>query len=280
MHFLFEVEWIPVLGFSLPVFCPRRTVLRFLQAFTAPVRAPIVANLTKEMKEKLQEEAKSKYGLTPEQIREVQEQLEDLAAQQGVARASSAPGAGVDLLECDADSLSKAEKIELLRALHARLQQLHDFEVSGGSSARARAAIPSSSDGENRYQPLGAARNGSRSRLANGSTARKENASAARKKGKNGRAATGKRLISARQKVDGDDEGDDEDCFGGRNVPGGTDERNEAHGEAMELEGAADAADLATLVAMGFSERQARDALEEAGGNIDAAAEWLVVHCV
>lgn len=52
---------------------------------------PFAANLTKEVKEKMQEEARSKYGLTAEQIREVEEQLEELAA-----NAQTAAGATVE----------------------------------------------------------------------------------------------------------------------------------------------------------------------------------------
>lgn len=43
---------------------------------------------------------------------------------------------------------------------------------------------------------------------------------------------------------------------------------------------AASAADAATLVAMGFPGRQARDALEECGGDVEVAATWLLTNCV
>jgi hypothetical protein len=38
------------------------------------------ANLTKEVKEKMQEEARSKYGLTAEQIKEASDQVDELIA--------------------------------------------------------------------------------------------------------------------------------------------------------------------------------------------------------
>lgn len=50
-------------------------------------------------------------------------------------------------------------------------------------------------------------------------------------------------------------------------------------GRAAALEAAA-AADVAQLVAMGFSAKQARDALEECGGDVEGAIEWLVQHCI
>lgn len=39
-------------------------------------------------------------------------------------------------------------------------------------------------------------------------------------------------------------------------------------------------ADVQELSAMGFTASQARDALEESGGNMEAAVEWLVANCV
>lgn len=50
-------------------------------------------------------------------------------------------------------------------------------------------------------------------------------------------------------------------------------------GRTAALEAAA-AADVAQLVAMGFSTKQARDALEECGGDVEGAIEWLVQHCI
>lgn len=43
---------------------------------------------------------------------------------------------------------------------------------------------------------------------------------------------------------------------------------------------AAVAADVEQLVGMGFSAKQARDALEESGHDLEAAIEWLVAHCI
>ena len=54
----------------------------------------------------------------------------------------------------------------------------------------------------------------------------------------------------------------------------------DAAAEAAAAVGAATAADVATLVAMGFGERQAKDALEEAEGSVEMAAEWLMTHCM
>ena len=53
-----------------------------------------------------------------------------------------------------------------------------------------------------------------------------------------------------------------------------------AGGGAAAAAAAAAAADVEQLVAMGFSSRQAREALEEADNNMEAACEWLVANCV
>lgn len=59
-----------------------------------------------------------------------------------------------------------------------------------------------------------------------------------------------------------------------------SDEEMEDAAEAKAAMGAAAAADIAMLVGMGFGERQAKDALEEANGSVDVAADWLMTHCM
>ena len=39
-------------------------------------------------------------------------------------------------------------------------------------------------------------------------------------------------------------------------------------------------ADVDALAAMGFSKRQAAEALQEVGHDVEAAIEWLVANCV
>lgn len=51
-------------------------------------------------------------------------------------------------------------------------------------------------------------------------------------------------------------------------------------GRAGSAAAAAAAADVEELVAMGFSAKQARDALEESSGDVEAAVEWLVANCM
>lgn len=58
---------------------------------------------------------------------------------------------------------------------------------------------------------------------------------------------------------------------------GGSSDARGARAAALE---AAAAADVAQLVAMGFSAKQARDALDECGGDVEGAIEWLVQHCI
>lgn len=76
--------------------------------------------------------------------------------------------------------------------------------------------------------------------------------------------------------------------------PSGRGRRGAAAAEAMDVDGgaaprgggarsaaaAAAAADVEQLTAMGFSARQARDALEECDFDVEAAIEWLVAHCM
>ena len=56
------------------------------------------ANLTREVKDKMQEEARANYGLTPEQIKEAEEQVDEL-----IAAAQASAGATAE----DAALLSK-----------------------------------------------------------------------------------------------------------------------------------------------------------------------------
>lgn len=60
---------------------------------------------------------------------------------------------------------------------------------------------------------------------------------------------------------------------GGRGRGCATDDRRAAAAAAA-------AADIEQLVGMGFSKRQARDALEECSYDVAAAVEWLVANCL
>jgi hypothetical protein len=68
---------------------------------------------------------------------------------------------------------------------------------------------------------------------------------------------------------------------GGRraSTSSGSDEEG-GGGPARGAAAVALAADVATLAAMGFGARRAREALEEAGGDVEGAVEWLMASCV
>ncbi|GAB4818907.1 hypothetical protein N2152v2_005953 [Parachlorella kessleri] len=108
-------------------------------------------NLTKAMKEKLREEAKVKYGLTAQQVKEVEEQIADLRADMHKPQAGGrqvAGAEGVSLMGSDPASLSKEQKVALLRRLHNCLASAHAQlvkameQASVGGQAAEPAAVP------------------------------------------------------------------------------------------------------------------------------------------
>ena len=58
------------------------------------------------------------------------------------------------------------------------------------------------------------------------------------------------------------------------------DQEDEDSHAAAAAAAAADDADIEQLAGMGFTRSQARDALEEAGGNVEVAIEWLCANCI
>lgn len=221
------------------------------------------------MKEKLQEEARAKYGLTPEQIREAEEQLEEIAAAMA-ANTNAAAGeaatasASVAATMGDPTTMDKEGKVAMLRALHARLASLQ-ATLQQHSAAKAEAAQPSTSDQENLVANAPTGTHAAVPPTTVATAVAKQSKGSARGRGKGpSKVTAGSKRRAAIAAADGDD-----DDF----MDGGDEEMVDASAAALS-------ADVATLTAMGFGERQARDALEEADGNIDMAAEWLMTHCV
>lgn len=201
-------------------------------------------NLTREDKDRLQIEAREKYGLNAVQLQEVEEQLEEVRKRQTAAVLMTGR-----LMSEDADVLSKEEKIALLQKLHSRLasfcDQMHGAVVQ---------TVPSNikapqqfSDGENQEA------NANEPLMPQGTT---KQPGILQKK----RSSTIKRKAthSGGDDCSSDEESGDRKMRGGLQIPP----------EFIE-----------TLVAMGFSQKQAKEALEETEGDMESAANWLMSNC-
>ena len=222
----------------------------------------------------MQEEARIKYGLTSEQIKEVDEQLEELAAS-NLAAAGGTSEEDLKLLAADPATLSKEDKVAVLKLLHARLEKMqgaltqHAQQAAKAADAAKQPARPSNSNQENDTAnevaapvaaggaavPLGTKPPRSGKRKSAGS-----DAPAAATKAGSGRGNGRRKKASASASEDSDEE-------------------MEEAAAAAAAEGAALDADVEQLMSMGFEERQVRDALEEANGDVQAAVDWLMEHC-
>lgn len=246
------------------------------------------------MKEKLQEESRTKYGLTSEQISAAVTELEELATKlkrtaSDSVDATNPSHAAADnsklpsLLESDPSNLTKEDKLALLNALHQHMQSLNTLlekSVNRRANGDDEDSAPSpDSDQENKASNSGGHDDGiggtrtitastlakahrrrpatTTSTAAGGAikTKRTKSSSLAQKTLHNN-----KRDVSVLYDSDDDNDGGDD---GFQNV-----------------EQIAACADVETLVAMGFSKRQAEEALDEADGSVEGAAEWLMVHCI
>lgn len=221
----------------------------------------------------MQEEARQKYGLCSEQIKEAEEQLEEVAAAAHASVGISEEAAA--LLSAEPSTLSKEDKVILLRALHTRLEKLHSaFAKETSKPPRA---------------PTAATTKGTKGAIQPSTSSDQENNGGPNTNQRSGvagwkkRKSTGSGRGSSRQKnmlvdsdsEDGMDDGGMDDENAGINKAGGINE-----GENSDVLEAARAADVGMLISMGFGERQAQDALEEADGSLEMAAEWLMTHCV
>eukprot|EP00889_Picochlorum_renovo_P003434 jgi/Picre1/30464/NNA_005828.t1 len=229
-------------------------------------------NLTKEMKEKLQEESKVRYGLTEEQMMDVERQLEDIfeakMKEQGelkhhrevLNQLKSLSFPAIDEIQ----AFSREEKLRRLRELYQKLQEAHAVYKYHTSRQQChhmfqrnhKASMNTSGGREN------VSENGNIRRTLSGSKNKK---GGDKKKKKNG--VSKKRRVSdeSGMKASSTDEEID--------VTYDSDTAKECEVAGLE-------ASIATLTAMGFARRQVIDALDEANGSIEGAVEWLTVHCV
>jgi len=228
------------------------------------------ANLTKEAKEKLQEESKEKYGLTEEQIAAVDLQLEEIHAERmkkqdeikthreelTVLKSESIPSIQ------EMELLSRSEKIELLRGLYAKLQKAQTilrYHVDLSKQQvfqRHKVATNQGSGRENRTA------NGEIVRTLSGSK-HKDSLQARTSVPVKKQRSTTKKSITARRRLKSSDEDEAIDS----NI-------------VKECQRAGVEANIDALVGMGFARRQVIDALEEANGSVEGAVDWLTVHCI
>lgn len=201
-------------------------------------------------------EAAEKYGLTEDQIEQVHKELEKLATQILASRLDLSSETDYNLLNSDASSLSKKEKLNLLKALHQRLQKVHNVISNGANRSASLSDLAGMMPlrGSNRERSASAIQANNSHKLSKGSAKERKIRRASASK-----ASSGRKRNSNSTDIDDDD-------FKMK--------------EAGEAEKIARESDISTLMAMGFGERQARDALEEADGNLEIAAEWIVSHCI
>ncbi|KAK9806836.1 hypothetical protein WJX72_004445 [[Myrmecia] bisecta] len=264
-------------------------------------------NPTKKLREQWQAEAKAKYGLTSEQIREAELALEELAATvHHVAGARSAHNSRVptiSLMEADLAELSKEQKVALLKRLRVKLQAMLAQATSPDPAAAATAAAAGVVviETAGSAQPDGliqtAATPLSRENVDGSDEAMEDAAAApmAQQAGGGGtKAATSKANQSGAKKPRAAAKRKSAAVAAdGAQPKRGRGKKSAAAAEPMSLDGdeaAADVAastaaaglqaDIAQLQAMGFSKAQAKDALEEANYDVEGAIEWLVANCI
>lgn len=228
------------------------------------------ANLTKEAKEKLQEESKEKYGLTDEQIAAVDLQLEEIHAERmkkqdeikthreelTVLKSESIPS--IQELE----HMSRSEKIKMLRGLYAKLQKAqtifrYHVELSKQQVfQRHKVATNQGSGRENRTA------NGEIVRTLSGS--KHKDSLQARASGPVKKQRSAKKSTTAKR----------------RQIKSSEEEDIIDNDIVRECQRAGVEANIDALVAMGFARRQVIDALEEANGSVEGAVDWLTVHCI
>ena len=218
----------------------------------------------------MQAEARKKYSLTPQQIKDADDQIKELMATAQASVGVSEEDAA--LLSADPSTLSTTDKVAVLKLLHTRLRRLQTTmttytaaqlqkQQQKQTAQKSKSTLPSTSNQENGTNNSA----GGPSRTAKRKSAGSMPNRAPRR---------GKKNADPGSSSDDDDmtnEGDRGDV-----------EMGDA-GVAAETAAAVNAAlnaDVATLVAMGFGERQVRDALEEVDGSVEMAAEWLMTHCV
>ncbi|KAG1661523.1 hypothetical protein FOA52_000033 [Chlamydomonas sp. UWO 241] len=185
---------------------------------------------SRELKEKWRRDARERYGLTPEQVKDVAAQLEELMRQgrQGLGADDAIGSPAVDVMTADVGAMDREAQLQLLARLSSRL----GGRGGGGGGGKAGAKRRHGGSSDDDYGGDGGTSSGG------GSDG-----------GGEGRPPAAAARVSARKS---------------------------AQQEALN---AALAADIATLVDMGFSKGKARDALRACGDDVASACEWLFASC-
>lgn len=222
----------------------------------------------------LQEESKAKYGLTDEQLRAVDQELEAIFGsrmkEQEETKHHRDIVAELKIISKTPDrqeleSLPRMEKIKRLRELHEKVQQaqtVYKYHVSRQCQQIF----------QRNHKSTGVHANGRENVGLNTSLEKKSQGAKNKKAPRGKKAAAKKRRVVTKHCIDltGEEEGEEYD---GEQNP-------EIDGVARECRDAGLEADISTLTAMGFGRRQVVDALEEANGSLEGAVEWLTIHCV
>ncbi|KAK9907336.1 hypothetical protein WJX75_001686 [Coccomyxa subellipsoidea] len=257
-------------------------------------------NPTKKMKDEWQAEAKARYGLLPEQLAEVEAQLEELIASVDRSKGNGLASGHVpliDLIEAPLDALSREQKLLLLKRLRSKLASLvaaltakqagapitkvhgtpvkrrrslgtsaeggplpSEEQTVPGTAANEAKGVASGSNGRGAAKKKSAAKTGAKRRARVPKEQQQEHLDGADDRGS-------KRRSRGRGKVWDDPDGDFMDV-------------DDATGVLADAEQTALHADIASLQGMGFSKAKAKEALEECNYSMDLAIEWLVSNCV
>lgn len=184
---------------------------------------------------------------------------------------------------------TREEKVQKIKALHGRLveaQTVYRYHVSrevGAVFQRRHKAEVRERDSRDVENNAGAANGGAvvgSCQTGAGKTSKPKKAQGKRggkKFNTNGKTHS-KRGKKADPLSEDDEAGEGMDGLDG--LDGMEVELDDVAMTVRECRDAGHAANVSALVSMGFGRRQALDALEEANGSVEAAVEWLMVHCV
>ncbi|DBA99858.1 TPA: hypothetical protein ACH3X1_013754 [Trebouxia sp. C0004] len=262
-------------------------------------------NPNKKMRDEWRKEAQSRFGLAKEELKDVDELLEDVTKkvhQLKPQRLSRSPGIPlVSLLESETHDLPREQKLALLKQLRKGLQLLH-AKLLHAEAAPAQQEVPAAQDlqlpetcanaaaneddDDNAVLPvrmLVSRRSAGRSSGSKAQTASMLQPSSRSMAKKPPRGAAKRKSIKGLDSVD-KSKRHAAPALQGRHarlgsVPAET-EAIDDEAAAVETANAALDIDIGQLQSMGFSRSKAQEALQENNHNLEAAIEWLVANCI
>mmetsp|Transcript_34509 Transcript_34509/g.87075 ORF Transcript_34509/g.87075 Transcript_34509/m.87075 type:complete len:313 (-) Transcript_34509:292-1230(-) len=115
-------------------------------------------NPTKEMRDQWQKDAQERYGLTPEQLHEVDVKLQEAASEMSAVGGTgqtrqdiSAPV--ISIMDTDPVQLNKHQKLQLLKRLRQRLEVLHATSRTSQEGAYVSNTVPLHSKADAQSRP-------------------------------------------------------------------------------------------------------------------------------